>query len=333
MVKIGLVGYGYWGPNVARNIHKNSEFDLQVICDKNSDRLDKARELYLDQTSYTSDFDELLGNDSLDAIAVAVETSAHYPVVKKILDAGKHVYVEKPFTDDVEQAIELMEFAKSRNLIIHVDHIMIFHPGMKKVKEIIDNGELGDVLYVDASRMNLGQIKMDVNAMWDLAIHDLSIIDNLIGGLDNAKVSAVGEKRYSTTETLTFLTFTTNDFIAHIKSSWISPLKERRMIIAGSKKMIVFDDMKSEDKLRVYEKGVDVISEGKEEYEDYAVRVREGDIYIPLLPNEDALFNSLDHFRQCVINQSESISGPEQAIRLQKILEEADRQMIKFGEV
>lgn len=333
MINIGLVGYGYWGPNVARNIHRNGNFSLKVICDKKADRLKKAKELYLDQTAYSEDFNTLLEDQSIEAIAVAVETSSHYDVVKKSLDAGKHVYVEKPFTDNVVQAQELLKYAKSKNLIIHVDHIMIFHPGIQIVKDLVEKGELGDILYVDASRMNLGQIKMDVNSMWDLAIHDLSVIDNIIGGLEDVKVSAVGERRYSTTETLTFLTFTTKNFIAHIKSSWISPLKERRMIIAGSKKMIVFDDMKAEDKLRIYDKGVDVISDGQEEYEEYAVKVREGDIYIPLIPHGDALYNSLEHFRMCIVNGEESISGPSQAIRLQKILEEADKQMKLFGEV
>ena len=327
MIKLGLIGYGYWGPNVARNAHKNSNIKLLVICDKKSDRLDKAKEIFLDQTKYEKNAEKVINNPEIDAIALAVETSSHFELAKRALLAGKDVYIEKPITSTVEEAEELKEIAEENNLIIHVDHIMIYHPVIKMIKKLYESGELGDLMYFDIARMNLGQIKMDVSAMWDLAVHDLSIIDDLTGGLEETFVSAIGEKKFSITETLTFLTIRYQNIIAHIKSSWISPLKERKLIVAGTKKMVVFDDLKADGKLMIYDKGIDIIHGDTPEYNDYVVKIRTGDILIPQIPIEDALFNSIDHFINCIKTRKQSKSGPEQAIRIIKILTKADKQM------
>lgn len=328
MINIALIGFGYWGPNVARNIHINKEFNLYAICDYKEERLEKAKSIYVEQTSYEIDYKKLLSNPEIKAIAIAVETSGHYSLVKEALLTGKHVYVEKPFTSTVQEAQELKELALELGLIIHVDHIMIFHPIIRKIKELIDSNELGDILYIDAMRMNLGQIKKDVSAMWDLAVHDLAIIDYLSNGEEPFYINSVGEKYYNPKESLCFLTLRYDRFISHIQSSWISPLKERKLIIAGTKKMIVFDDLSSE-KLKVYDKGVDVITGEDIEYKDYAVKTRNGDILIPFIKPEDALYNSIDYFRECIVENKQSISNPDQAIRLQKVLEEADNKMNK----
>ena len=329
MINIGLIGFGYWGPNVAKNIHANKDLNLYSICDYKEDRLEKAKSIYIEQTTYESDYKKLLTNPHIQAIAVAVETSGHYKLVKEALLAGKHVYVEKPFTSTVKEAEELQELAKELNLIIHVDHIMIFHPVIRKIKELIDNAELGDILFIDAMRMNLGQIKKDVSAMWDLAVHDLSIIDYLMEGKEPFYINSVGEKYYNPKESLCFLTLRYEGFISHIQSSWISPLKERKLIVAGTKKMVVFDDMNPLGQLTIYDKGFDVISGENFEYDDYAVKSREGDIEIPYIKREDALFNSIEHFRTSIVYKKESISNPSQAIRLLKILEIADTNMNK----
>ena len=192
----------------------------------------------------------------------------------------------------------------------------------------MENDELGDILYIDAMRMNLGQIKKDVSAMWDLAVHDLAIIDYLMNGKEPFYINSVGEKYYNPKESLCFLTLRYEGFISHIQSSWISPLKERRLVVAGTKKMVVFDDLKSE-KLSVYDKGVDVISGKNIEYKDYVVKTRDGDVWMPYVKQEDALFNSIDHFKKCIEQNKQSISSPKQAIRLQKILELADEKMNK----
>jgi predicted dehydrogenase len=327
-MNIALIGYGYWGPNVAKNIFANKKLRLHTICDLKQARLDKARNLYVEQSRYETDYRKLLDDPDIHAVAVAVETSAHYRVVKDALNAGKHVYVEKPFTSTVREAEELTNLATDKGLVIHVDHIMMYHPCIKKIRELILAGELGDLLYIEAMRMNLGQIKKDVSAMADLAVHDLSIIDYLSDGKEPFYIKAVGEKKYNPKESLTFLMLRYREFIAHIQSSWISPLKERKLIVAGTKKMVVFDDMRpSTEKLTIYDKGVDVLAGSDIEYEDYAVKTRVGDIWIPYIPEQDALFNSIEHFAQCVQNGTPSASGPEQAIRVLMILERAEQTM------
>jgi len=329
MINIALVGFGYWGPNVAKNIFNNPNFNLVAICDAKEERLHKAKEIYIEQTSYERDYKKLLQRDDIDAIAIATETKNHYKIAKKALKAGKHIYVEKPFTSTIKEAKKLKKLAKKQDLRIHIDHIMIFHPVVRKIKEIIDSGELGELLYIDASRINLGQIKKDVSAMWDLAVHDLSIIDYLSSGKEPFFISAIGEKIYNPKETLVFLSMRYEGFIAHVQSSWISPLKERRLVVAGTKKMLVFDDMKLSEKLMIYDKGVNVLSGKSVEYKDYAVKIREGDLFIPYIPDEDALYNSLEEFRRAIIEKRESISNPKQAIRLLKILNKADKKMNK----
>jgi predicted dehydrogenase len=328
-MKVALIGYGYWGPNVARQLNANKRIEFCVICDKRAERIEKARQLYVGKLEYETDYRKIMADRTIDMVCLAVETSAHFALAKEALLAGKHVYVEKPFTSTVAEAEELKRIAEAQGLIIHVDHIMIYHPCIQKIKQIIDAGELGDILYFDAQRMNLGQIKKDVSSMWDLAVHDLSIIEYLAGSREPYYVSAVGEKYYNPKETLTFLTLRYEGFIAHIKSSWISPLKERKLIVAGTKKMVVFDDIKVSEKLMVYDKGIDVVSGENIEYHDYAVKYRSGDVWIPFIPEQDALFNSIDHFITCVESGRPSASGPEAAIHVIRILETADEKMNK----
>lgn len=322
-MNIALIGYGYWGPNIARNICAIPEVTLYAICDHNPERLNKARTTYMNQTQYTSNYHELLDNPDIECIAVAVETEAHYTVAKDVLNSNKHLFIEKPFTYSSEQAQELAMIASKNNLTVHVDHIMIFHRMVKKTKQLIDTEELGKLIYIDSSRMNLGKIKPDVNAMWDLAVHDLAVIDYLGNKQEPYQITAMGEKCYGDQETLTYLTLKYNGFIAHLKSSWVSPLKERRMIIAGTKKMVVFDDMKAVEKLMIYDNGIEVISPKNQEYKDYAIKVRTGDLFVPFIPDEDSLQNSLEHFIDCVTFGRKSISGPQQAIRIIRILEKA----------
>lgn len=329
MTNIGLIGFGYWGPNVAKNLFNNKAYNLDTICDYDNKRIEKAKSIYIEQVKYESDYKILLADDSIIAIAIAVETSGHYKVAKDALLAGKHVYVEKPFTSTLEEAKELNDLALELGLIIHVDHIMIFHPIIQKIKSLIDSGELGDILYIEGIRLNLGQIKKDVSAMWDLAVHDLSIIDYLSDGEEPFYISAIGEKIYNPKESLVFLSLRYKGFISHIQSSWISPLKERKVVVAGTKKMVVFDDMKTSEKLMIYDKGVNVLSDKDVEYIDYAVKIREGDLLIPYIAQEDALYNSLNHFLECILGNKQSISGPSQAIRLLNILNQADNSMNK----
>lgn len=326
MVKIALVGYGYWGPNVARNLYKNKNYDFAYICEKKKDRLELAKTVYAESVTYEQDYDVIIDDDSVDAIALAVETSSHYELAKKALLNGKHVYVEKPFTDSLEDAVELRNLAQEKGLKIHVDHIMVYHSIIKLIKKIIDTGELGDIMYFDCSRINLGQLKNDVSSMWDLSIHDLSIIDYLSDGAKPLAINAMGEKYYSKKESITFLNIKYENFLANIRSSWLSPIKERRIIVAGTKKMIVYDDVDVLNKLIVYDKGFDIKEDI--EYDEYVVKTRSGDALIPKFEQEDALGNSLEHFRQCIVEGKESITNADSAIRMIEILEEADKQLV-----
>ena len=327
-IGIALIGYGYWGANVAQKVAQNELFSFLYICDKREERIEKARVLYRENISYIQDYKEMLLDQSVKAVAITVETEAHYEVAKEALLAGKHVYIEKPFTSTSEQGEELQNLAKERQLIIHVDHIMIYHPIIKDMKKRLDNGELGEILYFDCSRINLGKIRSDVNSMWDLTVHDLSVIDFLSDGKPPKEIKCVGQHLYSSKESVTSLLVKYDGFFATMTSSWISPIKERRIIMGASKKMVVFNDMDPMNKYVVYDKGFDVDAELENmEYEKFALRTRNGGAIIPELPQEDALYNSIEHFRVCICEKRKSLSGPEAAIRLLKILENADRQM------
>jgi predicted dehydrogenase len=327
MYNIGLIGFGYWAPNIAKNLFKNPKVSLKWICDKNIDRLKKAKSIYNSQVNYSENFEEIIRDPKILGIAIAVETSAHYDLVKRALIAGKHVFVEKPFTSTLKEANELNELAKKLNLKIHVNHVMVYNSVIKKIKDLIIKDQIGDVLYIDSLRMNLGQIRKDVSAMWDLASHDIAVIDYLSDGKEPYFISAAGEKYYNPKESVSFLTMRYEGFIAHVQSSWISPLKERKLTIVGTKKMIVFDDLKLAEKLMIYDKGINVISRENLEYGKYEVKIHEGDVWSPYIEIEDALYNSLDFFLRAIEDNRQSITGPEQAIRILKTLEKADKRM------
>lgn len=321
---IALIGYGYWGPNVARDIFINKGFRLTHICDIRVERLRKAETLFPESVILCTEMKTVFDDAEVDAVAIAVETSAHYEVAKAALLAGKHVYIEKPFTISTEEAKELEGLARKKGLVIHVDHIMVYHPAVKIIDELIKNGEIGDVLYFDCSRLNLGNLKNDVSSMWDLSVHDLSIIEFLTKGEEAIEVKAMGANPYSTKESLAFLLVRYQSFIASIRSNWVSPVKERKMIIAGTKKMVVFDDVAPINNLIIYDKGFD----NNLEYQEFVLKARQGDAIIPHFEGGNkALFSSLEHFRQCLIEERESMTGPEQAIRIMRILHEADKQL------
>jgi predicted dehydrogenase len=327
MINIALIGYGYWGPNVAKNLYKNKEYNFLAICDQKIDRLEIANKVYANAVNYIENYKEIMENPEIDAVALAVETSAHYQLAKEALLSGKHVYVEKPFTDNVKDAEELLSIAQEKHLKIHVDHIMVYHPVIKKIKEIIDSGDMGELMYFDCSRINLGNIKNDVSSMWDLSVHDLSIIDYLTDGAEPVSVKAMGKKIYSQKESITFLDLDYDKFLANITSSWLSPIKERRIIIAGTKKMLVYDDVDVLNKLIVYDKGFDLQKLEQMEYDEFVIKTRMGDALIPKLEQGDALYNSLEHFRQCIVNDTESRTDAKSAIRMLKILEAADEEL------
>lgn len=321
-MNIVQVGYGYWGPNISRNIGSIPTMNLHAVCDMNPDRLGSAKGQLGDGPIYTTDYEQYLTDPNVDAFALAIQTDASFDIAKKIMNAGKHLFIEKPMASTAKKAEELFALAMEKGVVLHCDHIMVYHPIIRYIKQLIDSGELGELMYIDVSRMNLGPIRMDVNAMLDLAVHDLAVIDYLSGGAEAIKVDAMGEKRYGNQETLTYLTIRYEGFIAHVKSSWISPIKERRTMIGGTKKMAIFDDMRFMDKLSIYDHGI-IHRDTSRGYGLYEYEARSGDILIPYIPNEDSLRNSLMHFHECIEEGKQSLSDGKQAIKVLKVLDMA----------
>lgn len=321
-MNIGLIGYGYWGPNLARNIMELNEVRLLAICEANLQRIERAKTLYGNQVElYTDDYEALLTHPSIDAVVVATQTEPSFKIIMDALHAGKHCFVEKPIASTVERAEIIKEEATKLGLIVHCDHIMVFNPIIRYIKGMLDSGELGELMYIDISRINLGPIRKDVNAMLDLAVHDIAVIDYLSSGERPESLSALGQILYGEQESITYLTLKYPSFIAHIKSSWVSPLKERRIMIAGSKKMVIFDDVKLTEKLMIYDHGFDVKS--YEEYGHYEFETRTGDIFIPNIKYEDSLKNSVQHFINSVREGTPTLTGLEHSLRVMRTLEEA----------
>lgn len=320
------IGYGYWGANVVRNIKRCSSFKLAAICDMNTAHLKKAKALYGDNMRYEESYREFLDSPDISAFVLAVQTEPSFEIAKEILDAGKHLFIEKPIATNAGRAQILADMAKEKGLILHCDHIMIYHPIIRHIKKIIDEGELGDITSIEVSRANLGPVRRDVNAMMDLAVHDIAVIDYLTNGKEPLSVHAVGEMHYGQQETLTFLTMKYDGFIAHIKSSWVSPVKERTTLVCGTKKMVIFDDLRGMDKLSIFDRGL-IRHEDGDEYGLYEYKVRTGDIVVPYIPQEDALLNSVEHFANCIKTNTPSLSGGEQSVKVMKVLDKAHKCM------
>jgi predicted dehydrogenase len=326
MLRVLQIGYGYWGANIARNLAASKKFDLIAVCESDKERLARAETALPESVEKINDCSALINSSEIDAVAIVTQTEYSFDIAMKAMDSGKHVFIEKPIATTVERAEKLKAKAEEKGVILHCDHIMIYHPVIRYIKNMVDTGELGDLLYFDVSRLNLGPIRKDINAMLDLAVHDLAVLDFLTEGKIPTTLSAYGEKSHGGQETLTYLTLKYEGFIAHIKSSWVSPMKERRVMVAGSKKMVIFDDMKSE-KLTIYDCGIDV-KQGAE-YGEYEFLTRTGDIFIPNIPFEDSLRNSLEAFADCAVKNRQSLCGPEPSLRIMRILEQAQQRLSK----
>ena len=324
-MNVALIGFGYWGPNIAKNLNKTKKANLYAICDMDVNNLKRAQSLYGESVKYVTDYHQLI--DQVDAFAIALRQNVSYPIAIELLKHKKHLFMEKPLATSVEQVEVLGKLSEEYGVTLHVDHIMVFHPIIRYIKKMIETGELGDLLYFDVSRMNLGpHIKNDINAMWDLAVHDIAVLDYLCDGMEAKRVSAAGLAHYGKSEELTYLNVEYEGLIASIRSSWISPIKERRMVIAGTKKMVIFDDMQLDEKLTICDKGIEVLDDFNE-YGKYEARVRMGDIRMPHIETEDILLNSIEHFIDCIHTGKESICSYKQARRVISILEYADADM------
>jgi len=328
-VKAVLIGFGYWGPNIARNLKESRQFELHGICDLDPAKLEKARGLYGGDVRYYTDYQEALADGDVKMVAVALRDQIGQKVARDVLRAGRHLFMEKPMATRMADALTLRQLAEQSSVLIHVDHVLIYNPIIRRVKAIMDSGELGELIFFESNRANLGpHIKRDMNAMWDLAVHDLAILDYLCGGKPALDTQCMGIRKFGDQEILTYMTVKFDGFMAMIKSSWFSPLKERTMIISGAKKMIVFDDLRDvSEKLMIYDKGVDAGEGDYQEYGKLEAKLRLGDLFVPHIEAEDSLRNSLEHFAECIRTGKPSMSGPDQAIRVLAILEQAEARL------
>lgn len=331
-----MIGCGYWGPNLLRNFAENEAAQLRWICDLDEARLASMSRRYpMAQTS--SDYRRLIADPELDAVAVVTPVATHYPIARECLLAGKHVLLEKPFTSTVSEAEELIELAARNGLRLMVDHTFVYTGAVRKMKEILGSGELGDLLYFDSVRINLGLFQRDINVLWDLAPHDLSIMDFLIER-DPLMLSALGSCHIERgIENIAYLVLLfPGDFIAHFHFNWLAPVKIRRTLIAGSSKMILYDDIEPTEKVRVYDKGVTAnrIGESGDREADYQTLVsyRTGDVWAPKLDSTEALRYVVAEFLEAIRHGRQPLTDGAAGLRIVRLLSAA-QQSIKNGGV
>lgn len=330
MLKAGVIGYGYWGPNIVRNFSANPNIIVKKVCDFSDDRLKLVHSSYPDiETTPVSD--EVLLDTHLDLIAIVTPVFTHYELAKKALLNGKHIFVEKPFTSTSAQAEELIEIAEKKNLKIMVDHTFLFTGAVRKMKELVDNGILGNLYYYDSVRVNLGLFQHDINVIWDLAPHDISIMEYLIDNLKPLSVNAVGAEHFNRgLEDVAYLTVRyENNFIAHFHVNWLSPIKVRNTLVAGDKKMLVWNDMLTDEKIKVYDKGVEV--DTAEGVYNLLVQYRSGDMYSPTIPNVEALKLETEYLVDYIMNNKKIDNGGIAGLNVVRILEAANKSLKNNG--
>ena len=321
-VKVGVVGLGYWGPNLARNFDRLPGAALSWICDAS----EEARSRWSPQfpgVRVADDFEDLLGDPSLDAVAIATHVPSHAELALRVLEAGKHCFVEKPLAQSVAEAEQVVAAAQDSGRLLMVGHLLEYHPGLEKLKEIADSGELGDIYYVYSNRLNLGKLRADENALWSLGAHDVSVVLRLAGD-EPTEVQAFCESymRPGVEDVVFCYLRFPSGLAAHLHLSWLDPHKERRFTVVGSKRMATFDDMALERKLTVYDKGFD------QDFSSYGEYIaRSGDIWSPRISNEEPLRIECRHFIERVIDGAEPRSGAQAGLRVVRVLEALQRSL------
>ena len=319
-VRTAVAGYGYWGPHMARNIAQIDGFELSAVIDLSAEKRKVVANNY-PQTPVFSSIDEAIQSVELDAVIVATPTRTHYEIAKTALENKLHVIVEKPLTTDVETARELVRLANLNNVVLMVDHTYVYSAAVEAMRAMVLGGEIGDLVYFDSTRVNLGLFQPDVSVLWDLAVHDLAILQRITGRIPTA-VSATGGRHLNARfEAAAFMTLYFNDLLfAHINVSWLSPMKIRRTVLSGTNKTVLFDDMLPDERLKVYDAGVETNGASLLHY-------RFGDISVPKLLNTEALKTELEHFLYCIGSGIEPISSGKSAIEIIATLEAAQRSM------
>ncbi|MFH1856952.1 MAG: Gfo/Idh/MocA family oxidoreductase [Candidatus Omnitrophota bacterium] len=328
-MNVAVVGCGYWGPNLIRNLGTMGDVQL-TVCDLNKERVNKIKAAYPTvKTSY--DFEEVLRDSEITAVVISTPAKTHYELTKRALEKGKSVLVEKPLAFTSAEAEELVGLSKKQNKILMVGHTFEYNPAVIKLKEYIDTGELGKVYYAYSSRLNLGQIREDVNAMWNLAPHDISILIYLFGSLPQ-RVSAVGKAFVQNDiEDVVFVTLEfAGKIMAHVHISWLDPSKIRRMTVVGDKKMVIYDDVDNEARLKIYDKGI-TKSPNSDAFGEYFIKLRSGDIYIPKIDLQEPLKIEVSHFIECLKENKTPKTDGENGLRVIKTLEAAQYSLKNEG--
>ncbi len=328
IMKFGVIGYGYWGPNVVRNLTSLEDSQVLTIAEMSPAARLRAQKTY-PGIYVTPDASDVFLSTEIDAVAVVTPVWTHYDLAKAALLNGKHVFVEKPFTSNIAQAEELISIALRKNLKIMVDHTFLFTGAVRKIWNLLEEGTLGKLYYYDATRVNLGLFQHDINVLWDLAPHDLSIMDYLIKKSPEAIV-ATGQKHLNGHEDVAYMTlYFPEKLIAHINVNWLSPVKVRTTLIGGERRMLVWNDLEADEKVKVYDRGVDVTS--REGVYDLLMNYRSGDMWAPQLDQAEALRQELSYFVDCISSGQEPLNNGCAGLRVVKMLEAASDSLSKRG--
>jgi predicted dehydrogenase len=332
-ISVGVIGCGYWGPNLIRNFAESEAAELRWVCDRDARRLEKVARRYPSARA-TADCEQLFDDPRLDALVIATPVATHYPFARRALEAGKHVLVEKPLTASAREAEELIALAERRGLTLMVDHTFIYTGAVRKIKELVSGGEVGDLLYFDSVRINLGLFQHDVNVVWDLAPHDLSIMDYVVGRWPTA-LTATGSCHIEPgLENIAYVQLRFDDsLIANFHFNWLSPVKIRRTLIAGRRRMIVYDDIEPTEKIRVYDSGVTRNERALTEEETYKTLVsyRTGDVWVPKLDSTEALRYVAAEFLDAISKSRPSVSDGAAGLRVVRLLEAAQQSINDGG--
>lgn len=329
MINIGVIGVGYWGPNIIRNFYRNPHTAVKQCCDLRKERLNFIKQSY-PTLQISTDCKRIIENPELDLIAICTPVFTHYDIAKAALQAGKHVLIEKPMTSNSLQSEELLNIAEQKGLKIFVDHTFLFTGAVRKMKEVIANGEIGDLYYFDSMRVNLGLFQHDVNVLWDLAPHDISIMYHLLEKQPEAIITA-GASHLSNLEDVAYMTiYYPRNLIAHINVNWLSPVKIRQTLIAGNKKMIVWDDNQPIEKVRIYDKGVEVVKTVDDVY-NLLIQYRAGDMYCPKLDTTEGLAFEVNNIVNTLLHGDKPIADGYSGYMVVKMLEAAQMSLIARG--
>ena len=329
MIRFGVIGYGYWGPNIVRNLRSLESAQVAAVCDKSTASLRRVKQAYPD-VQVTTEASELIESPDIDAIAVITPVWTHFELAKQALQNGKHVFVEKPFTSTSQQAEELIELAEISNLKIMVDHTFLFTGAVKKIHQLINDNTLGKLYYYDSTRVNLGLFQHDVDVLWDLAPHDLSIVDYLIGKRPEAIVATGAAHLNGLADVAHLTAYYPDNVIVHINVNWLSPVKVRTTLIGGENKMLVWNDLEADEKIKVYDRGVQLNS--REGVYDLLVSYRSGDVWAPRIEATEALKAELGYFVTCIENGEEAFNNGAAGLRVVRMLEAAEKSLKLKGD-